>query len=163
MKGKMIWAHVPVRFGGGKICGFVKNVVRDILDGSIKIILTGGDEYVLREPGKISKTEDGIVFLYGNVKRIETDEDLFSELRRVGGDVNTAIKNMTDDVVSIVQFKVRDVDDKGKPVSKRKRRKGKSTAKRPRQVGKKSKDKSGKGSKGGLKRDNKSGRKLRKK
>ena len=90
MKGKMIWAKMPARFGGGKLCGFVKNVARDIINRNIKITLTTGDEYIFREPGIIASTDEGILFLYGKVEGDESDEILFEELDKVGGDVETA-------------------------------------------------------------------------
>jgi hypothetical protein len=161
MKGKMIWARMPARFGGGKLCGFVKNVARDIINRNIKITLTKGDEYIFREPGIITSTNEGILFLYGKVHGDESDEILFEELDKVGGDVETVINNITNEVLSGVEFKVRDVDDKGKAVSRRKGRKNR-TVKKSKSTPKKSKG-GAKSKKKQKRNDRKSKQKSRKK
>ena len=163
MKGKMVWATIPKRFGGGKLYGVVESVVRDVLGSKIKVILRSGDKYIFKEPSIIARVDNNIVFLYGTNHSQESDDNLFDELRRIGGNFNVAINNITSNVFCSIKFKVRDNNDNEKPVSKSKGGKNKPSSEKSKLKKKKikiSNKKNKNGSKGNIK---KSRKKIRKK
>jgi len=162
MKGKMVWATIPKRFGGGRISGIVDSVSRDVLGSKINMVLRSGNKYIFKEPSVIAKSDNNIVFLYGTDHSQESDDNLFSELRRIGGNLNVAIKNITSNVFCSIEFKMRDDDDKENVVPKSKRRKSKSGSRKPKykKKVKVSKKKNKDGSKRNIK---KSRKKIRKK
>lgn len=69
--GRHVDVRLPSRLGSKRVSGTVERVFRDIFDNVIEVTLNGRRHF-FEEPEAIVRTDDDLMFLYGNV---DDDDD----------------------------------------------------------------------------------------
>jgi hypothetical protein len=139
MRGKLVHANIPKRFGDFILTGVIDKIYRDVLEKNI-IIEIKNKVYVFREPNIISKLSDTeIVFAYGDASLSNISDDLlFEELKEIsvhGGSIEDVLNKFNDDVVTIIVFELKEIKNERKRRSKVGRhKKRKSTNRKKRSV-----------------------------
>jgi len=108
MLNKIVEVHFPIRFGGKGFHGLVTRVYRDVLSGHIHIVVNDEQMFVMREPNKIYREGDEVLFVYGDTNET-SDEEFFNELINTsshGAHVDSVLQSLDTEEQTVVKFRI---------------------------------------------------------